>query len=85
LGLRGSQEKHAESSVHACTEPGQGRDRRLKGSSCPGAGGRGRRMKHCGSLQLAFCSRQTEEWLQRLEAQCDISSRVFWAGGVVGK
>lgn len=54
LGLRGSQEKHAESSVHACTEPGQGRDRRLKGSSCPGAGGRGRRMKHtaaaCSSL-----------------------------------
>lgn len=44
----------------------------MKGSSCPGSGrSREQDEKHCGSLQLAFCSRQAEEPLQRHEAQFD--------------
>ena len=57
-----------------CTKPALCRERggKLKGSLCPGSGrSREQDEKHRGSLQLAFCSRQTEEPLQRHEAQFD--------------
>lgn len=63
-----------------CTKPALCRKRggRLKGSLCLGSGrGREQDEKHCGSLQLVFCSRQTEEQLQRHEAQFDTKQWSF--------